>query len=154
MPRTPILRSLLKRLTTTGEIDANLESVAVDLGAIITAQPWHLSALRADDFLSLDFFLYNMKPGPHGNPAAVRKNPARPSFLVAQFQGQAFGEQAFMWSGNPATSEVPPAPPSVVARARIAGPSRLAFKMPAPCKQPFAGLLGFPRRLPHLAHVP
>lgn len=131
MPRVPNLRSLLRRLTTTGEIDANRESVAVDLGAILEAQPWHLNALRTDDFLSVDFFLYNMKPDTHGDPAAVRKNPARPSYLVAQFQGQAFGEEAFEWSGNPATSQVPPAPPGAVAHARIAGPSRLAFKMPA-----------------------
>lgn len=124
-------RSLLRILTTTGEIDANRGSLAVDLGAILEAQPWHLNALRADDFMSLHFFLYNMKPGTHGEPIAVRSNPARPSYLVAQFQGQAFGEQAFDWSGNPATSEVPPAPPGAVARALMAGPSRLAFKMPA-----------------------
>lgn len=90
---------------------------------------WRIEALRVDDFLALDFFLHNLKPDPQGG-AAIRANPAKPAYLVAQFQGQAFGEQAFDLSGSPATSETPTSPPGTLAKARLAGPSRLAFKMP------------------------
>lgn len=91
---------------------------------------WRLQATRIDDFLAVDFFLYNLKRGPSGEPSAVRVNPAKSAYLVVQFQGQAFGEQAFDFSGSPATSETPTSPPGTLAKARLAGPSRLAFRMP------------------------
>ena len=47
---------------------------------------WRIEALRVDDFLALDFFLHNLKPDPLGG-ATIRVNPAKPAYLVAQFQG-------------------------------------------------------------------
>ena len=130
MARNPVSGNIIDRLTTLGDISTNLSSLAVDLAELINPPPVHLSALRIDDFLSLDFFLYNMRLSPGDNPMAVRRNQARPAYLVAQFQGQAFGEKAYTWSGNQATSEVPDAPPETLTKAILAGPSRLAFRMP------------------------
>lgn len=49
---------------------------------------------------------------------------------MAQFQGQAFGEQANGWTRNPNSSEQPAKPPATLAQAILAGPSRLTFRMP------------------------
>ncbi len=130
MARIPLSTSVLRTLTSAIALDANRHSVAVQLGALLHARPVHLTGLRIEDFLSLDFFLYNMRLKKGDAPVAERRDPAKPAFLVAQFQGQAFGEQAYGWTGNPDSSETPAKPPATLAQAILAGPSRLAFRMP------------------------
>ncbi len=126
MARTPLSTTVIRTLTSSAALDANRVSVAVDLAALLHAKPVHLTGLRIDDFLSLDFFLYNLTLKTGTDPVAVRTNAAKPAFLVAQFQGQAFAEQAYDFS----PPETPATPPGSLAQAILAGPSRLAFRMP------------------------
>lgn len=130
MAREPISRTLLTSLTALRRPGDLRDALVADLGLVLSPTAWHLRAQRADDFLALDFFLYNLRRAPGPKAQAVRIDPARPAYLVVQFQGQSFGEQVYAWSGNPNTSEVPSAPPATLTQARLSGPSRLAFRMP------------------------
>jgi hypothetical protein len=100
------------------------------LDGLLRPRPTRVRLVRADDLLALDLFLYNLTLDTSGARKLVRANPARPAFLVAQFQGQSLGEQTFFDTGSSATSEMPPPLPGRLVRARLAGPSRLAFRMP------------------------
>lgn len=131
MARSPISKRLVSLLTASSA-DVGLKNAIIsDIWHLFYPTIWHLRAERTDDFLLVDFFLYNLRRDGRTPPSAVRINPAKPAYLVAQFQGQSFGEQVYQWSGNPVTSEVPSSPPTSLTKARIAGPSRLAFRMPA-----------------------
>jgi hypothetical protein len=94
--------------------------------------------VRPDDLLAIDFTLWNVKPNAGGD-ALVREVPSMPGILIAQLQGQAIGEQAFLEASPEIDRAVleryghPPAvqePAMVIAAARLSGPSRVAVRMP------------------------
>jgi hypothetical protein len=110
-----------------------------------------VSVLRREDLLALDFLFFNLalEAGGGSPPQLVPKDPTQPSYLVARFNSpQNIAEQAYL-EFTPDT--VPPHPPPpgggpqslleekpgstpalpLVAQARAAGPSRLAFRFPA-----------------------
>jgi hypothetical protein len=112
-----------------------------------------LHAFRALDMLDLDIELRNLVAEPAGRPTRfVRRNRNQPSHVIVHFAPQNIAEaatfegpgkaDAFVPAGQPApmpplgTPQSPPQPP--IPR-RIAGRSRLAFKLPdgmdeLPCK--------------------
>jgi hypothetical protein len=97
-----------------------------------------MSALRADDFLALDFEFINLRlstPSP-GKPVLTIANSANPAFIVVTFPPQNIAEQAF-WLAAKGFPVLPPdpTPPDEtlppIAPSRIAGASRIAFRVPA-----------------------
>jgi hypothetical protein len=107
-----------------------------------------VSALRADDFLSLEFEFVNLQVSTPslGKPVLSVVNPANPGFIIVTFQPQNIAEQAFWLAADEPgkTFDVrpppgqPPDPPTTekpekrpVASSRVAGVSRLAFTVPA-----------------------
>ena len=104
--------------------------------------------LRPEDLLVLRLEFLNMSldtgAGKPDAASLVRDVTVRPSYIVVYFQGQNIAEQAFFEtaadypvqtpSGKPADpdagkgDETPKSPP---VRARLAGPSRLVFRVPA-----------------------
>jgi hypothetical protein len=100
----------------------------------ISLPDFGVSIVRREDLLSLDFLFFNLalEAGGGNPPQLVRKDPSQSAYLVAQFSApQNIAEQAYLEvDGQPV--EVPgsgdfPLP----AQARAAGPSRLAFRLPA-----------------------
>jgi hypothetical protein len=110
-----------------------------------------VSVLRREDLLALDFQCFNLAlEGGGGNPPQlVLKDSAQAAFLVAQFDSpQNIAEQAYLES-SPGTTPPHQAPPPgtdpqslpdetpgspgfpAIAGTRAAGPSRLAFQLPA-----------------------
>jgi hypothetical protein len=107
----------------------------------------HFTVLRRDDFLALDLELVNMRLVTGAGMAAtlVRDDPATDALLVVTFPPQHLAEETF-----PGMSLPNPAPRR---RARLAGPSRLAFGIPSgideiPCT--LAALLDWSRLTPIL----
>jgi hypothetical protein len=102
-------------------------------------------AVRPNDLLALRIELVNMKVQP-GSPPTLSRGPASSgaSYIVLHFPPQALAEQVFFQAAVPGTQppRVPPSappqsPPSAnenplppPIRARIAGESRLVFKVP------------------------
>lgn len=83
--------------------------------------PFDLTLLRPDDLLHLDFHFHNLKLVTDNNrPRLVREVAGQPAFVVVHFAPQSLAEQ----------TSVPGAPIAVPLRARIAGRSRLAFRVP------------------------
>jgi hypothetical protein len=134
------------------------QHVPVDLVRPLAVNPV-LSALRADDFLSVEFEFVNLQvsmPSP-GRPVLTIVNPAQPAHIIVHFPPQSIAEQAFWLAADepgkvfPVPPDQPPEPgatetpdkymskdgpflaghPRPVALSRIAGPSRLAFTVPA-----------------------
>jgi hypothetical protein len=122
-------------------------------GAPVPGQPlisfpdFAVSLLRRDDLLSLDFLFFNLALEGGGGiaPRLAVKDGAQPAYLVARFNApQNIAEEAFFEAFTPppavppyvpppgfvssTTSETPSAPP---VRNFAAGPSRLAFQVPA-----------------------
>jgi hypothetical protein len=111
---------------------------------------FNVSVLRRDDLLALDFQCFNLAlEGGGGNPPQlVCKDPTQPAFLVAQFNSpQNIAEQAYLEAFADTTPPHQPPPPGtdpqslpdetpgsagfpLIAQARAAGPSRLAFQLP------------------------
>jgi hypothetical protein len=58
------------------------------LDGLLRPRPTRVRLVRPHDLLALDLFLYNLTLDTSGARKLVRANPARPAFLVAQFQGQ------------------------------------------------------------------
>ncbi|HEX7164071.1 MAG TPA: hypothetical protein VF223_22880 [Trebonia sp.] len=87
------------------------------------AQSFSTSVLRADDLLDLHFEFLNLRleDGEPG-PALVRVDAAADAFVIVTFPPQHVGEEAF-----DETLGAPDAPP---VRALLAGPTRLAFRVP------------------------
>lgn len=87
------------------------------------AQSFATSVLRADDLLDLHFEFLNLRldAGEPG-PALVRVDAAADAFVIITFPPQHVGEEAF-----DETLGAPDAPP---VRALLAGPTRLAFRVP------------------------
>jgi hypothetical protein len=89
-----------------------------------------VTVLRRDDLLALDFHFFNLAlEGGGGSPTSLKiKDKDQPAFLVARFDSpQNIAEQAFLEAAQPA-NENPTAPP---VKALAAGPSHLAFQLPA-----------------------
>ncbi|MBV8417312.1 MAG: hypothetical protein JO251_19075, partial [Verrucomicrobia bacterium] len=107
-----------------------------------------LSALRVDDFLSLEFEFVNLQvstPSP-GKPVLTIVNPAQSGFIIVSFPPQNIAEQAFWMAADEPGKALPVQPPpdqppyppatelpnvSSVALCRIAGASRLVFIVPS-----------------------
>ena len=114
----------------------------------ISLPDFGVSVVRREDLLSLDFLFFNLalEAGGGSPPQVVRKNPAQPSYLVAQFDApQNIAEQAYLEAFTDTAGHTPPPggnpqtlteekPGSVgyplIAPTRAAGPSRLAFQFP------------------------
>jgi hypothetical protein len=110
-----------------------------------------VSVYRREDLLALDFLFFNLalEAGGGSPPQLVRKDSTQPSYLVARFDSpQNIAEQAYFEDSPNTTPPHPPPPPGIdsqslaaevpgstpalplIAQARAAGPSRLAFKFP------------------------
>jgi hypothetical protein len=108
-----------------------------------------VSVVRRDDLFALDFLFFNLalEAGGGNPPQIVRKVPGQPSYLVARFDSpQNIAEQAYLEAfqdvqGHPAppggdqqnfADETPGTDPKfpLIAPAKAAGPSRLAFRLP------------------------
>lgn len=91
------------------------------------------AVVRPSDLLALRIELVNMQVQA-GPPPRLKRGPASggASYIVLHFPPQALAEQVFFQSAaagtQPAGSNEPPLPPPI--RARIAGESRLVFKVP------------------------
>ncbi|EMA7399384.1 hypothetical protein J0801_27680 [Bacillus cereus] len=82
-----------------------------------------LRAFRKEDFLNLTFGLVNIKT--EGIPVQlVRKETSKPALLIVEFPPQHIAEEVYR------NYPLHFAAPTVPARARMAGPSRLVFKFP------------------------
>lgn len=102
------------------------------------------SLIRPDDLLNIRIEGENLRldtTQPEA-PALVLENAAKPGFLIVHFPPQTVMEQAFYESApsqpppdeaaDPYNSNHPPeAAPALPAQARIGGPSRLVFRIPA-----------------------
>lgn len=117
-------------------------------------RPLKLSVRRPEDLLSFDLYPVNLRVASDG-ARLERIDPAKVSALVLELPPQHFGEQAWLdktgpdvtdttVAGMPETTDDPaisdkntttanaePIGPLPAARMRMAGPSRLAFTMPA-----------------------
>ncbi len=106
-----------------------------------TRPPAAAAVLRPDDLLDLRFLFHNLHRDANatGGPALVRTEPGRPATLVVEFRPQhlieeAFYEQAPKFTIDPRDGHLVPSSTETVktpARALVAGPSRLAFRVPA-----------------------
>jgi hypothetical protein len=113
------------------------------------------TVIRPEDHLvlELDFRGVDFTPPTAGQPGEVRG--AAGAFLIARFQPQHISEQAFYQASEelaqPGESNADdiPAPPGAV-QSRLAGPSRLAFSLPAGVKFSYTleGVLDALGRLP------
>ena len=116
----------------------------------ISLPDFNVKVLRREDLLALEFHVFNLalEAGGGNPPQLVAKDPTQPSFLVAQFDSpQNIAEQAYLEAftdtpghqpppgGNPQTlTEEKPGSSAdfpAIAQTRAAGPSRLAFRLPA-----------------------
>src|SRR4029077_5479759 len=89
-----------------------------------------VSVLRREDFLALDFLFFNLalEGGGAQAPQLRVKDTNLPAYLVARFNGpKNLAEQAFV-EADPPAYEVPTTPP---VQSLAAGPSHLAFRIPA-----------------------
>lgn len=94
-----------------------------------------ISLVRPDDLLALTFELSNLALDPTQTPPRlVRVDAGQAAFLIVHFPPQHIGEAGFK-----AAPGLPPAPVGAV----LAGPSRLAFRIPA-------GLAALPLTVPAL----
>ncbi len=99
-----------------------------------------VSVLRREDLLALDFLFFNLalEGGGGQAPRLAVMDTSQPAYIVARFNGpQNIAEQTFLESytdppghtpHNQTTNETPPSPP---VKTLAAGPSHLAFQLPA-----------------------
>ncbi len=87
-----------------------------------------ISVIRPEDMLVLRFEFVGLTLQTGGDKPArlVRKSPQ--AYIIAHFPPQHIAEQAFFEAIKASDSETPAEPP---VQARMAGPSRLVFKVPA-----------------------
>ena len=85
---------------------------------------------RPDDLLVFDLLFDNLdlERGGDQGPRLVRGSAGARALLIVELPPQSFGEEAFQLAEPNFKETVPPLPS---ARIRMAGPSRLAFAMPA-----------------------
>lgn len=113
----------------------------------IATSPFDLTLLRPDDLLHLDLEFVNLKLqiGVGGAARLVRESANQPALVIVHFPPQSLAEETFDDPGG--TVRLP-------ARARLAGRSRLAFKLPdALSELPYTidGLLDWSKLEPALA---
>jgi hypothetical protein len=102
-----------------------------------------VSAFRAEDFLVLYFEFVNLRVSQAGQGQTLNiVDSSKPAFIVVHFPAQNIAEQAFFEASNQPgrTFHLPPSDPDAAAReaflsqpveSRLAGSSRLVFKVPA-----------------------
>ncbi len=116
-----------------------IKARAVKPKVAVPVQNLTFSVLRADDLLALDFECINLQVKAGLPPKLVRQNASAPAYIVVHFPPQHITEQAFFETTpdykpdpkappEPTTAEIPSPPP---VQARISGPTRLAFLVPA-----------------------
>jgi hypothetical protein len=108
---------------------------------LVLNKPKLIRVRRPDDMLILDIQLENLRVGPSG---LTRLQAGQPALLIVDHQPQAIADQAYQETNGPKINvnrdgvaepqpqakDKSPTPPDV-ADARIAGPSRVVFAMPA-----------------------
>jgi hypothetical protein len=142
-------------VTTT----ANLGPIWDRIGKARAPAEFRVACIRPDDLLVCDFIFENLRLelGNQGAPRLLRKDPHTSATLIVELPPQSFGEEAFLDKTAPEVSTVPTGkevypesadkadgvakknvpspgttlPPLPSSRIRMAGPSRLAFSMPA-----------------------
>ena len=105
----------------------------VSLQAVIPSRPqsnFAFDFIRPDDLLALKFEFYNLTlSAGAGSPSLVRVEPNQLAYVVVQFWPQHVAEEAFLESSTPEPLHDKSAVPPITSR--VAGPSRLAFLVPA-----------------------
>ncbi|HYG60151.1 MAG TPA: hypothetical protein VD902_18950, partial [Symbiobacteriaceae bacterium] len=100
--------------------------------ALVAPLSIKLSVLRPEDLLVLHFEFVNLALSAGSGRAArlVRQAANRPAYLIVTFPPQAIAERAFYETETPGSpgDETPTMPP---VPSRVAGPSRLVFRLPA-----------------------
>jgi hypothetical protein len=91
------------------------------------SSPFTVRVVRPDDLLVLEFEFINLQLL-QGPPRLERIHAEGPALIVVHFPSQHIAEEAFFEEAGGGASSTPPEPPPV--DARMAGPSRLAFKVP------------------------
>jgi hypothetical protein len=117
-------------IPTQGPIDT--PEIILPPPLVVTPLNLKLSVLRPEDLLVLNFEFVNLRleAGADKPARLVRQQQNRAAYILVTFPPQAIGEQAFYeteTAGSPG-DESPTMPP---VNNRIAGPSRLAFRLPA-----------------------
>lgn len=114
-----------------------------------------VAVLRPDDLIDLSIEGHNLRldASRRDAPMLVHDDPSQDAFLVAVFPPQSFAEQALGETDSPSTSEIANAPGEY--NARLSGPTRLAFRVPAGVEIPYSveGLLDWSRLEPSLTPV-
>jgi hypothetical protein len=118
--------------------------------------PVRIEILRPDDLLALTIDAHNLALDfTHAaGPRLVRVSRGTPAYLVVIFPPQAFAEEA-LWEGDGTGATDPPLPAGDV-RSAIAGPTRLAFRVPdsiTSIAYTLSGLLDWSRLLPSLSRA-
>ncbi|HUZ47356.1 MAG TPA: hypothetical protein VMW54_12040 [Terriglobia bacterium] len=105
----------------------------VSLQEVLPSRPepnFAFDFIRPDDLLALKFEFYNLTlSAGAGSPSLVRVQPNQLAYVVVQFWPQHVAEEAFLESSTPAPLHDKSAEPPITSR--VAGPSRLAFLVPA-----------------------
>ncbi|MEM6438662.1 MAG: hypothetical protein AAF763_03045 [Pseudomonadota bacterium] len=134
-PRAPLGEAVAGR---ERRAEALSEAARVDAGralddVVIAIRPRFVPikrrVVRPDDLLALDLTFENMRmlrAGRGGLARLSRRFASRPAVMIVELQGQAAGERDFDEAVGDRPAETAPA----IVRARLAGPSRLAFRMP------------------------
>jgi hypothetical protein len=91
------------------------------------SQDFAVEVLRPDDLLVLRFEFVNLRLELEGGARIERADPTAESYLLVVLPPQHINEQAFLKVDPPGEDEPLKAPP---VRSVIAGPSRLAFRLP------------------------
>jgi hypothetical protein len=96
--------------------------------------PFRVDVVRPDDLLHLTFQFINLVLDTSAAPPArlVRHHPGKAAYIVVHFPPQHVGEQAFFEVDANFSTTITSSDPLIrPAQARLAGPSRLAFRLPA-----------------------
>ncbi len=83
-----------------------------------------VAAIRPEDLLKIDFEFRGFSIANAGGSWTL--NRTGDGYIIAQFPPQNIAEQAFLEASTPAESETPTEPP---VKSRLAGPSRLVFRV-------------------------
>jgi len=110
---TAAVSGLLSSYRTYGTSRGDLITSVSEFQQILT-----ISVLRTCDLLNLDFSFMNLELDPDAEITQLRRIRAAPAFLIVNFPPQHLSEQAFKRT------------PSTRSLSRIAGKSRLVFKVP------------------------
>ena len=152
VPTTPLAKDLVI-------LDKLTSRAPSDLTNLFDSTKPGKPVVRPGDLLALRVELVNMKvtPGKSGNPPEMAHGGSGDAFIVLHYPPQSIAEQVFFETA-PAGMNTPDLPPGAKdktagavdsgvepppIRARIAGESRVAFKVPAGFKAPYnlAGVL-------------